>query len=221
MNRLKHLSMNNENELLLRCEQLEGLSFAQLAIALKLTVPVQPVSRKGWVGRALELALNTTAGNKSLPDFPELGIELKTLPINRLGSPVESTFVTSISLLHIHKQVWKASSCYAKLKRVLWVPIEGDTAIPFLHRRVGRAILWSPTDAEEKILEQDWLELTAMISMGNLEQLDASVGEYLQVRPKALNSKSLCYGFDESGNKVLTLPRGFYLRSSFTRTVLG
>ena len=53
-----------------------------------------------------------------------------------------------------------------------------------------------------------------------LAEIDASMGEYLQVRPKAANGKSLCYGFDEVGNKILTLPRGFYLRSSFTMTVL-
>ncbi|MGC1183416.1 MAG: DNA mismatch repair protein MutH, partial [Legionella sp.] len=38
---------------------------------------------------------------------------------------------------------------------------------------------------------------------------------------KAANGKSLCYGFDSEGNKVKTLPRGFYLRSSFTAKILS
>jgi DNA mismatch repair protein MutH len=215
---LKHLQ--NENELLERCYFIEGLNFGQLASQLQLIIPQEQQKRKGWAGLAIELALGTTAGTKSLPDFCHLGIELKTLPLNKLGKPAESTFVTSIPLLTIYQQKWISSQCYAKLKRVLWLPIEGDTKIPFQQRRIGRAFLWSPNDEEESILANDWHELTSMISTGKLEEIDATIGQYLQVRPKAANGKSLCYGFDSEGNKILTLPRGFYLRSSFTHMLI-
>jgi DNA mismatch repair protein MutH len=212
--------VNNEKELMERCQAIEGLSFAQLAMALNLSIPEHPLQRKGWAGQAIEMALGTTAGNKSLPDFAMLGIELKTLPINQLGTPAESTFVTTIPLLTLHQQTWQTSQCFAKLKRVLWLPIEGDKTIPFPHRRIGRGVLWSPSLAQEAILERDWSELTFMISAGMLAEINASMGEYLQVRPKAAHGKSLCYGFDETGSKILTLPRGFYLRASFTKTIL-
>ena len=212
--------LKNESELLARCQAIEGLSLAQLATALGLIIPSNPLQRKGWVGQAIELALGTTAGNKSSPDFCALGIELKTLPINQLGNPAESTFVTSIPLLTIHKQTWHASQCFSKLKRVLWLPIEGDRRIDFSHRRIGCGVLWSPTAEDEAVLAKDWSDLTFMISTGMLAEIDATMGDYLQVRPKAANGKSLGYCFDEAGNKVLTLPRGFYLRSSFTKTVL-
>ena len=214
------LPLKNESELLARCESIEGLSFAQLATRLRLSIPADPIQRKGWVGQAIELALGATAKNKSAPDFCSLGVELKTLPINHLGKPAESTFVTTIPLLTIHKQTWLTSQCFAKLKRVLWFPIEGDRGIAFSHRRIGRGVLWSPTPDDEAILSKDWSELTLMISTGMLAEIDATIGDYLQVRPKAANAKSLCYGFDDEGNKVLTMPRGFYLRSSFTTTLL-
>ena len=130
--------LKSENELLARCQAIEGLSFAQLATVLGLCIPRHPLQRKGWVGQAIELALGTTAGNKSAPDFCALGIELKTLPINHLGKPAESTFVTTIPLLTIQKQAWQTSTCFAKLKRVLWLPIEGERSIPYPHRRIGR-----------------------------------------------------------------------------------
>lgn len=210
----------SEIELLARCDAIEGLSFAQLASALGLAIPSHPSQRKGWAGQAIEVALGTTAGNKSAPDFSDLDIELKTLPINHLGKPAESTFVTSIPLLTIHKQAWKTSQCFAKLKRVLWLPIEGDATIRFSERRIGRGLLWSPSKEEEAVLAKDWSELSHMIGRGMLAEIDASMGEYLQVRPKGASGQSLCYGFDEVGNKVLTLPRGFYLRSRFTASVL-
>ena len=213
--------MLSEAHLLERCNAIEGMSFSQLAMALQLRIPTHPLQRKGWLGQAVELALGTTAGNQSRPDFIELGIELKTLPINQSGKPAESTFVTTIPLLTVHQQTWQNSTCFAKLRRVLWLPVEGDTRIAFEHRRLGQALLWSPTPDEEAILCQDWSELTFMIGTGRLEKIDARYGEYLQVRPKAANAKSLCYGFNEEGGRFLTLPRGFYLRTRFTEALLG
>lgn len=213
--------LKNEVELLERCRSIEGLSFSQLASMLQLRIPTESSKRKGWTGLAIELALGTTAGTKSIPDFSHLGIELKTLPLNHARKPAESTFVTSIPLLTIHQQQWLSSQCYSKLKRILWLPVEGDKNIPFEYRRIGHGFLWSPNKTEELILANDWQELTFMIGSGHLEKIDATIGQYLQVRPKAANAKSLCYGFDEDGNKILTLPRGFYLRSSFTAQILN
>lgn len=211
----------NEAELLQRCRAIEGVTFAQLAAELALSMPLNPSQRKGWLGQAVELALGTTAKNLSQPDFCQLGIELKTLPIASTGKPAESTFVTRIPLLTIHQQTWLTSQCFAKLQRVLWLPIEGDPNISFGHRRIGRAILWSPSAAENAILAADWQLLTEMMTSGRLAEVDAKMGQYLQVRPKARDGKSLCYGYDEMGERILTLPRGFYLRSLFTEQLLS
>lgn len=214
-------SPKSETELLDRCSLIEGLSFAQLATALGLEIPQESQRRKGWIGLAIELALGTTAGNQAIPDFNHLDIELKTIPLNQRGKPAESTFVTSISLLSIHQETWLTSQCFAKLKRVLWLPVEGDTSIPFEHRRIGRGFLWSASEEESSILANDWNEQVLMISTGRLEEISASLGHYLQVRPKGANAKSLCYGFDSEGNKIQTLPRGFYLRASFTERIIN
>jgi DNA mismatch repair protein MutH len=215
------IDLESEEQLLQRCQNIEGLSIGQLTLKLKIRIPINPLQRKGFVGSAVELALGTTAKNKASPDFCSLGIELKTLPINHLGKPAESTFVTSIPLLTIQQETWESSQCFSKLKRVLWLPIEGDKSIEFLHRRIGRAILWSPSISDEEILKKDWTEFVLMISTGKLAEINASMGEYLQIRPKAANGKSLCYGYDETGSKVLTMPRGFYLRASFTGKILS
>lgn len=207
--------------MLQRSEKIEGLTFSQLASFLKLQIPPDPKTRKGWVGQAVEYALGVTAKNQALPDFNELGIELKTLPVNHLGKPQESTFITSISLLKVFQETWETSLCYGKLRRVLWIPIEGDKSISFAKRRIGRAILWSPDTEQVRVLRNDWQLLTNLIVTGKLHELSASMGQYLQIRPKCANSKSLCHAFNEDGRKVLTLPRGFYLRSSFTNLILN
>lgn len=210
-----------EAELLARCSSIEGMTFAQLAAQESIYVPQLATQRKGWVGQLLERVLGANAGNLAEPDFTLLGVELKTLPIGASGMPSESTYITSIPLLTIHQQKWDSSECYGKLKRILWMPVEGDTRIPYGQRRIGRGFLWSPSSEQELILANDWNYLTNQICTGYLELLDASAGEYLQIRPKAANGRSLCYCYDAEGNKVQTLPRGFYLRSRFTGSLLG
>lgn len=211
---------SSENELLERSLSIAGLNFAQLAYWTQLTIPLLPNHRKGWAGCAIERALGATSGNRAQPDFNHLGIELKTIPVIEHNKPVESTFVTSIPLLTVHQQHWHTSSCYQKLKRVLWIPIEATKDTPFEQRRIGKACLWSPTASEIRVLSNDWLALSSMIGHGQLEEIDASMGDYLQVRPKCANARALCYGFNSQGQKILTLPRGFYLRSVFTQTLL-
>ncbi len=213
---IKNTPPDSEQELMARCQRLVGLSIAQLAAMCAMKIPQDPLQAKGFLGAVLEKALVTSAKNAPRPDFVSLGIELKTLPIDSQHRPSESTFVTSIPLLSIHRQVWELSTCYLKLRRVLWVPIESDTHIPLGHRRVGPAFLWSPHPEDLEILRQDWLLLTSMIALGELEHIDARIGTYLQIRPKAAHAKILCDAFGMHGEKIKTLPRGFYLRRNFT-----
>ncbi|MBD3667918.1 MAG: DNA mismatch repair endonuclease MutH, partial [Kangiella sp.] len=58
------------------------------------------------------------------------------------------------------------------------------------------------------------------VAMGQIEQIDARFGEVMQVRPKAANSKALTEAIGPEGETIQTLPRGFYLRPSFTRQIL-
>lgn len=210
----------SETELLQRATQLAGLSLTSIAQGLDITVPPDLRRDKGWVGQLLELALGATAKNKAVPDFEILGIELKTIPLNSAQQPQESTFVSTIPLLKISQMTWETSVVRKKLRHVLWMPIQADANIALAERCIGMPLLWRPSVEQEAILKQDWDELTDKIAMGQLEQISAHQGQYLQVRPKGANAKSLCWGIGPEGEKVLTLPRGFYLRPSFTRVLL-
>lgn len=205
--------------LLERCRMIEGMTLGQLALAQQMDISLDPRQSKGLVGLLLERTLGATAGQQAKPDFLDLAIELKTLPIGRHGVPVESTYVTRIPLLTIHQQQWLTSTCYIKLRHVLWVPIEADDQIPWLHRRIGRSFLWSPSADDFQILKTDWELLTNMIAMGQLEDLDARVGTYLQVRPKGMDGRALAQAYDREGNLIKTLPRGFYLRRLLTTQI--
>ena len=207
-------------ELLSRAQAIAGLSFGELATQLSIPVPPDLKRDKGWVGMLLETALGATAGSKAEQDFHHLGIELKTIPINAQGYPLETTFVSLAPLIQNSGVNWQNSHVRHKLSRVLWIPIEGSRSIPLAERHIGIPILWQPTEQQERLLQRDWEELMDYIVLGQLDKINARLGEVLQLRPKGANSKSLTKGIGKNGEIIDTLPLGFYLRKAFTHEIL-
>ena len=211
----------SEQELLARAGSLAGRTLRQVAGVIGMPVPQRLIHAKGWIGILMERFLGASAGAMPVPDFTELGIELKTLPIGKDGRPRESTYVCSVALLPGGGDAqWENSLVKRKLSRILWIPVEADPGIPVPERRIGSALLWSPDSRQEKILRQDWEELMEKVMLGKLDQVSAHYGQYLQIRPKARDARSLRMGTDAEGTLIKTLPRGFYLRVFFTRQIL-
>ncbi len=207
-------------ELLNNCRQLAGLSLADLARQTQSPLPDSPTHAKGWVGQQAEKFLGASAGSKAEPDFPNLGIELKTLPLNANGQPQESTYVCHIQLMALNQQTWQQAWVNKKLQHVLWLPYEASKTIEYGRRKIGHAILWQPSPLQAQQLQQDWEEIMEKLCLGEQQQLSAHHGQFLQVRPKAANAKALTKAYDEQGELCQTLPLGFYLRPCFTREIL-
>ena len=208
------------DELLARSTDLAGMTLGQLAAQLQLTVPQNLQKDKGWVGQLLEQILGASAGSKAEPDFPHLAVELKTLPVNQQGKPLESTYVCVAPLTGIAGQQWHESWVCQKLQRVLWVPILAERSIPLAERMVGTAFLWQPNAEQQLALQQDWEELMEQISLGGIASIRGAQGKILQLRPKAANSKALTAAVGAEGEPIRTLPRGFYLKAGFTAGLL-
>ncbi|NUF49689.1 DNA mismatch repair endonuclease MutH [Gilliamella sp. ESL0250] len=210
----------SEQELLNRAQLVAGYSFGEIAQYLNITIPDNLNKKKGWVGNLIETFLGANAGSKAEQDFANLGIELKTIPVDKQGKPLETTFVSVTPLMANHGVIWETSHVRYKLAKVLWIPIEGERTIPLSHRKVGNPILWTPTEEQEQQLKQDWEELMDMIALGHVEKITARYGTYLQIRPKAANGQSLTEAVGENGQIILTRPRGFYLKKTFTMQIL-
>jgi len=211
----------SEAELIQCARGLAGLKLCQIASQFNLSVPENQLRAKGFVGQLLEQALGASAKNKAEPDFEHIGVELKSIPIDGEGKPVESTYVCVAQLLSFSSMQFESSLVWKKLKRVLWVPVCSTPDTQLADRRIGNALLWSPTQSQFDILKRDWEELTELLLMGEYQTLTGRCGTYLQIRPKAANSRCLSVGLNQEGERMMTLPRGFYLRSTFTRYILA
>ncbi len=210
----------SEAELLSNANWLAGFRLGEIAEMLQIPVPKDLKRDKGWAGQLIETALGANAGSKAEQDFVHLGIELKTIPINAQGEPLETTFVSLAPLIQNNGITWQSSHVRHKLQKVLWIPIEGSRDIPLAERYIGQPILWQPSSEQEQQLQQDWEELMELIVLGQLHKINATLGEVLQLRPKGRNSKALANAVNEQGQPIQSLPLGFYLRKQFTRQIL-
>ncbi len=211
----------DEAELLIRARAIAGLTLDALAARLSRAVPANLPRAKGWTGELIETALGATAGPKPEPDFPDLGVEVKTIPVGPDTRPLESTYLCAVTLHDAGGPSWEGSLARRKLARVLWVPIEANESITLGSRRIGQAVLWSPTREQERQLRRDWEELMELVALGHADAIPGELGVNLQVRPKAASGRSRTAATAPDGTPVATLPLGFYLRPSFTAQILA
>lgn len=200
-----------------RAWAMAGRTLGELAAAQGVALPADLRRQKGLVGRVLEVALGAPGGSAAGPDFAELGVELKTLPIER-GKPSESTYVCRVQLARLAEEDWEQSPAWRKLRHVLFVPVEATG--PLSDRRIGTALEWRPSPAEDAQMAQDYEAVAELVERGELDRLTAHLGEILQVRPKAASGREVTLGPGGDAHQW-TRPRGFYLRARFTASLLS
>ena len=210
-----------ETQLLQYCQDIAGHSLAELAELASIIVPKDLRKNKGWVGQLIEWHLGATAGSKPEQDFKHLGIELKTIPIDRQGKVLETTFVCSTPILQTAHLTWENSNIRNKLSKVLWLPVQGEREIPLNERIVGNGFLWTASSKQEQLMMQDWNELMEKIALGKIEQISARDGQVLQLRPKAANGSVVTDAYGEEGQLIKVRPRGFYLKKEFTQDIIN
>lgn len=211
---------SSREQLLERADAIAGRTLAEVAERVEEPVPPDLSRNKGWVGQLIEKALGAHAGNAPVPDFVELGIELKTLPVDRTGKPLESTYVCMVPLSAPDDVDWESSTVRHKLGCVLWTPVLAEREIPLGERMVGQSMLWEPDAYELALLRRDWEGHLDAIRHGAASELRGHDGEVLQIRPKGADAAQLTWGVDERGEAILTRPRGFYLRTLFTEMLV-
>ncbi|SUX68380.1 DNA mismatch repair protein [Citrobacter amalonaticus] len=179
MSGLHPLRFPPESEALLlqQAQQLSGYSLGELAAMAGIVAPKDLKRDKGWIGVLLELWLGASAGSKPEQDFAALGVELKTIPVDSLGRPLETTFVCVAPLTGNSGVTWETSHVRHKLKRVLWIPVEGERSIPS-RRAVGSPVLWSLMKKKTVSYALDWEELMDMIVLGQVERITAAMANF-------------------------------------------
>ncbi len=210
----------DERELFARATALHGRRVDDLAAELGARVSGDARRTKGKVGTLVERALGARGGSAAIPDFPHLGVELKTIPVEPSGRARESTYVCTIAVADPDASTWATSWVKKKLARVLWMPVvtPRECSAP---RVFGPPLLWTPSASQEAVLQDDFDEIMGLIGIGGIEGLTARIGRWLQARPKADNGRARTLAFGVDGEPLHVMPRGFYLRPHVTTAILA
>jgi DNA mismatch repair protein MutH len=204
-----------------RATALAGRTLLDLEAELDADRSAPMLRRKGKTGQLLERALGASAGSLSTPDFVDLGVELKTIPVDIAGRPRESTFVCSLSVADAENAEWETSSVRSKLAHVLFLPVVYPTSTrDDRGASLGAPLFWRPSPEQTSVLRADFDDLIGLIAMGGIEALNAKLGLWLQVRPKAAHGGVRTRAYGPDGEYLETIPRGFYLRARFTGALL-
>jgi DNA mismatch repair protein MutH len=205
-------------ELEARAGALAGRTLNELAEQHALAFAGRAGARtKGKTGELVERILGAEGGSAAVHDFPALGVELKTIPVDAALRPRESTYVCTLQLAEADRAEWETSWVRAKLAHVLWVPIvveAGEEA------RIAEPRFWIPTAGQLAVLAGDFEEIMGAIAIGGIERLTARTGRWLQARPKGASGRDRTWSVGAEESWVQAVPRGFYLRTSFTGPLL-
>jgi DNA mismatch repair protein MutH len=210
----------NETVLLRFAEGLSGCSLGELSGIMLKTIPRTLKANKGFIGCLLEEILGARSGNKAQQDFLDIGVELKTIPINKNSVPLELTFICSVPLKKNIGLMWKNSFFYKKIRRVLWIPIQGEKSVPVSDRFIGKPFLWTPNSIQENLIRSDWEELMDLIILGGIEDITAKNGEVLQILKRSRYHSYLTRAIGKNGEVIFTLPRCFYFKKNLTFSIL-
>lgn len=207
-------------ELISNLDLIIGKSIAMLAETANVPLPISPTHGKGFTGELLELILGATAQNQPIPDFPKLGLELKTIPVDRNLEPLESTFLCHAPLTNIRNLTFENSALYSKVMRVLFILITAEKQMDYTQRKIEGYFFFTPDQEQLQQLRRDFNELYEFVKTGNISQLSARYGQIIQLRPKAANGQALTDCIGPEGQIIKTRPRGFYMRREFTKKII-
>jgi DNA mismatch repair protein MutH len=146
----------------------------------------QGVRTKGRVGQYVEAYFGLETNNESGPDFPHLGVELKTVPMRRHKSgrslsAKERTFITQINYDLIYRQPFEQSSLDTKTRRTLYVFYEWQRDQPTTETSVLRAYLHERDAAAVDMAIRAYDHVVAQVHAGRAHLL--SEGDTLGIGP--------------------------------------
>ena len=180
--------------------------------------------RKGGLGEIIEERFfHYQCNNDSRPDFDKAGVELKVTPykINKNGSLAakERLIITMIDYFGVVEEKFEDSHMWNKARLILLIYYLYQQEIQSrLDYRIGYAKLFSPPEADIKIIRSDFEIIVEKIKAGKAHELSESDTMYLGAAPKAATSKDRR---KQPFSNELAKPRAFAFKNSYMTYVLN
>ncbi|MBO7652220.1 MAG: hypothetical protein J6S84_05860 [Bacteroidales bacterium] len=182
---------------------------------------------KGASGLIVENLLGIENNNRDEADIPEIGCEIKILPLqkNRNGDikAKEPTAIQMINYMEVAKETWETAKLRGKIALTFWVV--------YLAKENGKSLnqndyvivdyfLDHPNDIHNSIFKKDWEEIQNYIKSGRADQLSCSMGVYLEPKTKGANNQDKTDAPDGKGGTTKARRRAFYYKKNYTNSAI-
>lgn len=180
--------------------------------------------RKGGLGEIIEERyFHYPCNNDSRPDFDKAGVELKVTPykINQNGTLAakERLIITMIDYFAVVNETFEDSHLWQKARLILLIYYLYQKEITSrLDYKIGYAKLFSPPEADLKIIKHDFEVIVEKIRNGKAHELSEGDTMYLGAAPKAATSKDRR---KQPFSDELAKPRAFAFKNSYMTYVLN
>lgn len=181
-------------------------------------------NRKGGLGEIIEERFfHYQCNNDARPDFDKAGVELKVTPykVNKNGSLAakERLIITMIDYFAVVEERFEESHIWNKAKLILLIYYLYQQEIKSrLDYKIGYAKLFSPPEADIRIIKNDFDIIVSKIKAGKAHELSEGDTMYLGAAPKAATSKDRRR---QPFNEELAKPRAFAFKNSYMTYVLN
>lgn len=181
--------------------------------------------KKGAAGLIVENLLGVKNNNRDEADLPEIGCEIKVLPIkkNKDGSfkAKEPTAIQMINYFEVARESWETAKIRKKISLTFW--------IVYLAQENGQKLaqddyiildyfLDQPNAMLNSVFQKDWEEIRDYIVKGFADRLSCSMGTYIEPKTKGANNRDLTEAPDGSGGVIKARRRAFYFKKNYTET---
>lgn len=178
---------------------------------------------KGASGLIIENLLGIPNNNTDDADIPEIGCEVKTLPLqlnrNGLFKVKEPTAIQMIDYFKVAKETWETAKIRKKITFTFWIVfLAKEGGLP-LHQDDYIVLDWYldyPCNSETEIFKKDWEEIQDFIIRGLSDELSCSMGEYIEPKTKGANNQDKTDAPDGNGGILKARRRAFYYKKNYT-----
>ncbi|MBO5085995.1 MAG: hypothetical protein J6B65_02020 [Paludibacteraceae bacterium] len=181
--------------------------------------------KKGASGLIVENLLGVENNNRDEADLPEIGCEIKILPlqINRNGDikAKEPTAIQMINYCQVAEEIWETAKLRTKINITFWVV--------YLAKENGKALnqddyiivdyfLDHPNATQLEVFKKDWEEIQQYIIKGDADKLSCSMGVFIEPKTKGANNQDKTDAPDGKGGLIKVRRRAFYYKKNYTNT---
>lgn len=211
------MEFQNEEELLYKAQQAEGMKFYEIDTTGRLNNP----KSKGHLGQIIEESFfGYDVNSKAEADFAELGIELKVTPVKELkNGDLSAKERLVLNIIDYHKEAqdsFEDSSFWKKNKVLLLMFYKWMPDIPRGEYQILKSYLHRFPEADLQVIRNDWSIIVSKIKAGHAHLISEGDTAYLGACTKGANRTSLR---TQPYNSLPAMQRAYSLKNSYMTTL--